>query len=172
MITAAPESVGLVPERLIKAMAVLDDAVADSRIGGAVFGMVREGKLAFLQAVGYRDTAKTERMRPDAIFPLASMTKPIASVAAMILVERARMLLTDPIERLLPAFRDAKVLTTYGLEPTRLPITILDLLRHTAGIGSATVYPDSPVGKLYAQAGVHDRNSLLPPASTSSLLFR
>jgi CubicO group peptidase (beta-lactamase class C family) len=156
MITAAPESVGLVPERLIKAMAVLDDAVADSRIGGAVFGMVREGKLAFLQAVGYRDTAKTERMRPDAIFPLASMTKPIASVAAMILVERARMLLTDPIERFLPAFRDAKVLTTYGLEPTRLPITLLDLLRHTAGIGSATVYPDSPVGKLYAQAGVHD----------------
>ena len=64
MITAAPESVGLVPERLIKAMAVLDDAVADNRIGGAVFGMVREGKLAFLQAVGYRDTAKTERMRP------------------------------------------------------------------------------------------------------------
>jgi CubicO group peptidase (beta-lactamase class C family) len=114
---------------------VLDDAVADSRIGGAVFGMVREGKLAFLQAVGYRDTAKTERMRPDAIFPLASMTKPIASVAAMILVERARMLLTDPIERFLPAFRDAKVLTTYGLEPTRLPITLLDLLRWTRKIG-------------------------------------
>jgi CubicO group peptidase (beta-lactamase class C family) len=156
MITAAPETAGLVPERLAGAMTVLEAALADGRIGGAVFGVAREGKIGFLQAVGYRDTAKTERMKPDAIFPLASMTKPIASVAAMILAERARISLTDPLERFIPAFRDVKVQTTYGVEPARLPITVLDLLRHTAGIGSASVYPESPVGLLYAQAGVHD----------------
>jgi CubicO group peptidase (beta-lactamase class C family) len=156
MITAAPQTVGLVPERLVDAMSVLANAVADDRISGAVLGVVSKGKLAFLQAEGYRDTAKTERMKPDAIFPLASMTKPIASVAAMILAERARIFLTDPLERFLPAFRDAKVQTICGLEPARRPITLIDLLRHTAGVGSATVYPDSPVGKLYAQAGVHD----------------
>jgi CubicO group peptidase (beta-lactamase class C family) len=107
MMTVAPESVGLIPERLAHVMAALDSAVAADRIAGAVFGMVRYGQLAFLQATGYRDTAKTEPMNPDAIFPLASMTKPIASVAAMMLVEEARILLTDPLEFFLSVFRDA-----------------------------------------------------------------
>jgi CubicO group peptidase (beta-lactamase class C family) len=143
MIAAAPETVGLAPERLAGAMTVLENAVTEGRIAGAVFGMARRGKPAFLQATGYRDAAKTERMQPDAIFPLASMTKPIASVAAMMLVEQARVSLSDPLESVLPAFRGMKVLTIYGLEPARRPISLLDLFRHTAGFSSAAYYPDS-----------------------------
>lgn len=161
MLTVAPEAVGLAPQRLAEVMTVLETAVTDGRIAGAVFGMVREGKLAFLRAAGYRDTAKTERMKPDAIFPLASMTKPIASVAAMMLVERARILLTDPLESVLPAFREAKVLAAHGPEPARRPITLLDLFRHTAGLGNPWLYPDSPVGKLYMDAGVCDDQQTL-----------
>jgi CubicO group peptidase (beta-lactamase class C family) len=100
-------------------------------------------------------------MQPDAIFPLASMTKPIASVAAMMLVEQARISLLDPLESVLPAFREMKVLTIYGLEPARRPIRLLDLFRHTAGFGSATLYPNSPIGKLYTEAGVGDPSQTL-----------
>jgi CubicO group peptidase (beta-lactamase class C family) len=150
-----------VPERLDQVMTALETAVTDGRIAGAVFGIVRHGKLAFLRAAGYRNTAKTERMKPDAIFPLASMTKPIASVAAMTLIERAHILLTDPLETILPAFRDARVMTIYGPEPARRPITLLDLFRHTAGIGSGTLYPESPVGKRYVESGVHDPRQTL-----------
>ena len=82
------------------------------------------------------------------------------------------MLLTDPLELFLPAFHDAKVQTTYGLEPARLPITLLDLIRHTAGIGSATVYPDSPVGKFTPKPAYTIRNSSLPPVSKSWPLCR
>lgn len=79
----------------------------------------------------------------------------------LMLVEQARISLSDPLESVLPAFRDMKVLTIYGLEPARRPIRLLDLFRHTAGFGSVTLYPDSPVGKLYAEAGVGDPSQTL-----------
>ena len=161
MVAVASETAGIAPEGFASVMTVLEQAVSDGRIAGAVFGIVRNGNPAFLQATGYRDTAKSEPLKSDAIFPLASMTKPIASVAAMMLVERGRIMLTDPLESILPVFRDAKVLTIHGFEPARRPITLLDLFRHTAGIGSGTVYPDSPVGKLYNAAGVRDPEQTL-----------
>jgi CubicO group peptidase (beta-lactamase class C family) len=161
MMAVKPESVGLVPERLALVMDVLGAAVERRRIPGAVFGIMSRGELAFLQAVGYLDTARTDPMPVNAIFPLASMTKPIASVAAMMLVERAELGLTDPVESVLPAFRDMKVLTVHGPEPARRPITVLDLFRHTAGLTNQSIYPESPVGKLYAEAGVRDPNRTL-----------
>jgi CubicO group peptidase (beta-lactamase class C family) len=100
-------------------------------------------------------------MRTDAIFPLASMTKPIASVAAMQLIEQGHVLLTGPLHSILPPFRDAKVLTIHGLEPARSPITLLDLLRHTAGIGAVNLYPNSPIAKIYAEARVSDPEQTL-----------
>jgi CubicO group peptidase (beta-lactamase class C family) len=109
MMAVEPESVGLVPERLALVMDVLTAAVERRRIAGAIFGILSRGELAFLQATGYRDTARTDPLPVDAIFPLASMTKPVASVAAMMLLERAELALTDPVESVLPAFRDMKV---------------------------------------------------------------
>jgi CubicO group peptidase (beta-lactamase class C family) len=161
MTAAEPESVGLVPERLALVMDVLAAAVEQRQIAGAVFGIVSRGELAFLQATGYRDTARTDPMPVNAIFPLASMTKPVASVAAMMLVERGELVLTDPVESLLPAFRDMKVLTIHGPEPARRPITVLDLFRHTAGLTNNAIYPESSVGKLYAEAGVRNPNRTL-----------
>ena len=162
-LAATPESLGLSSQRLAQVSEVLAAAVAEGRINGAVFGIMRQGRLAWLQAVGFRDTAQTERLKPDAIFPLASMTKPIASVAAMVLVERGRLKLTDPVAAHLPAFREMRVAVekrdgeaveiTY--ERARRAITIQDLLRHTAGMTNGSLYPNSPVGRLYNEAGVH-----------------
>jgi len=171
---APPESIGLSAQRLAQVTEVLAAAVVEGRINGAVLGIARQGRLGWLQAVGFRDTAQAERLKPDAIFPLASMTKPIASAAAMILVERGRLKLTDPITAHLPAFREMRVAiekrdeatdtTELTFERARRPITIQDLLRHTAGMTNGTLYPNSAVGKLYVEAGVHAPDRTLAQA--------
>ena len=80
---AVPESIGLSAPRLVQVTEVLEAAVAAGRINGAVLGLARQGKLGWLRAVGFRDTAQAERLKPDAIFPLGAMTRPIAVVAAV-----------------------------------------------------------------------------------------
>lgn len=152
-------------------MAVLNAGVAEGRIAGAVFAVSRHGKLAWLQAVGFRDGTLRDRMPTDAIFPLASMTKPIASVAAMILVERGKIMLTDPLSRYIPAFRDAQVavqtrdpdtgIITATMERARRPITIQDLLRHTAGLVNGQLQPNSFIGRQYVQSGMYNPDQTL-----------
>src|SRR5215468_7092947 len=142
--TATPASVGLSGRQLRQVMDVLNDEVEGGRIPGAVFGMARHGKLAWLEAVGFRDKDTGDAMRTDAIFPLASMTKPIVSVAAMILVERGKLFLADPVAEYLPQFADMQVavetrdsctgVARTVLEPASSAITVQDLLRHTAGM--------------------------------------
>src|SRR3954447_23692509 len=161
MIGIEPEKVGIIPGRLAHVTAVLENAVAQGRIAGSVFGIMRHGKLAFLKSVGYRDGSMTGRLETDAIFPLASMTKPLVSMAAMMLVEQGRIFLSDPLESILPAFASTGVLTLYGSEPVGRPITLLDLFRHTAGFTSGSLYPSSLLGKLYFDTGVHDPNQTL-----------
>ena len=157
-----PEQAGLSSQRLTQVMEVLNAGVAEGRIAGAVFGIARRGRIVFLQATGYRDAALAEPMRPDAIFPLASMTKPIASVAAMILVERGRILLTDPVSLHIPAFRDVMVAVDKpeggepALERPRRPMLIHDLLRHTAGIAQPGNMATTPQGRAMAAARVLD----------------
>jgi CubicO group peptidase (beta-lactamase class C family) len=90
-------------------MNVLATEVEEGRIPGAVFGMARHGKLACLEAIGFRDKDAGDGMKTDAIFPLASMTKPIVSVAAMILVERGKLFLAAPVAEYLPQFADMYV---------------------------------------------------------------
>ncbi len=163
---ATPDSVGLSVERLQRVMDILDADVAAGRIGGAVFGVVRHGKLAWLEAAGYRDKTAGVRMTTDTLFPLASMTKPIASVAAMALVEQGRMVLSDPVAKYLPSFTDVKVAVpgpggTITLESAKRPPTIQDLLRHTAGLLNAGLYPNTPVGKMYVAAGVYQEPQTL-----------
>ncbi len=154
---STPEQAGLSSQRLAQVMDILNTGVAEGRIAGAVFGIARRGRIVFLQATGYRDAALTEPMRPDAIFPLASMTKPIASVAAMILAERGRLLLTDPVSLHIPAFREVMVATETGeTERPRRPILIHDLLRHTAGIAHPLNMPNTPQGRAMAAARVLD----------------
>ena len=119
---------------------------------GAVAAIARNGKVAYLRAVGFRDRAKTSPLQTDAIFWIASMTKPVTSVAAMMLVDEGKLDLAAPVSQYLPEFKDMMVgVETHGsgkrhrpgstLEPQKRAMIVEDLLRHTSGL----VYPD--VGK-------------------------
>ena len=161
---AVPESIGLSAPRLVQVTEVLEAAVAAGRINGAVLGLARQGKLGWLRAVGFRDTAQAERLKPDAIFPLGAMTRPIAVVAALVLVERGRLKLTDPVSAHLPVFRELRVMVGAGFERVLRPVTIQDLMRQTAGLTSGVLAPESAVGRMYLEAGVHAAEKSLAEA--------
>ena len=133
-----PEAVGLSSPRLGRIRAALEREVAEGRIPGAVVGIARRGKLAYLDAVGYRDKVAQTPMWADALFSIASMTKPMTSVAILMLLEEGRLLLGDPVSRHLPALAGMKVAAPGGgelaLVPCEREMTIQDLLRHTSGL--------------------------------------
>ena len=170
--TGDPAQAGLSAERLGKVMDVLAADVSAGRIAGAVFAVERHGKVVWLQATGYRDKAANVAMTTDSLFPLASMTKPIASVIAMTLVEQGRMALRDPLAKYLPAFRDVQVATApqggapgtpgpIATERLARPITIQDLLRHTAGLVNGGLFTRTPVRQAYRDAGVYQEPETL-----------
>jgi len=130
--TAKPEQVGLSSERLERIGQVLRVDVERGRIPGAVVVVARKGRVASVQAVGFRDKAAGAPMTPDAIFRIASMTKPFVTVAALSLYEEGRLLLSDPVSKYIPAFKNQ----TVGLEraPAEREMTIQDLMRHTSGL--------------------------------------
>ena len=118
----------------------MKEFVDSGTIAGAVTLVARHGVVVSLEAVGYQNLETKTRMRADRIFQIRSMTKPITAVGIMILLEEGRLLLSDPVEKYVPEFRDQlvvdkregqKVLTTK--KPSR-PITIRDLLTHTSGL--------------------------------------
>jgi CubicO group peptidase (beta-lactamase class C family) len=138
----------------------LRNEIATGKIPGAVMLIQQHGTPVYARCFGVRDVVGEQPMTPDTIFRLYSMTKPITSVAIMMLVEDGRLSLDDPIEKYIPAFADAKVgvdgLDDKGqpaltLQPLRRSITIEDLLRHTSGI-TYGIYGDDPARKRYAAA--------------------
>jgi CubicO group peptidase (beta-lactamase class C family) len=132
---AEPESVGLSSPRLRRIGEALRREVEEGRIPGAVVGVVRAGKLAHLEAAGHRDPAAKEPLKTNAIFSIASMTKPMTSVAAMMLVEEGRVLLADPVSKYLPPLAEWKVADAGGTTRVpKQPPTVQDLLRHTSGL--------------------------------------
>src|SRR5438105_8910979 len=104
-----PESVGLSSARLRRIGEALRREVDAGQLPGAVLGIMRAGKLAHLEAVGYRDAATKEPLKADAIFSIASMTKAMTSTAIMLLVEEGRVLLGDPVSTYLPPLAELKV---------------------------------------------------------------
>jgi len=134
-----PKAAGLSAERLGRMRSALQREVDEGRIPGAVVAIARRGKLAALEAVGYRDIAANAPMTTDAMFSIASMTKPMTSVAILTLLEEGRLLLGDPISKFLPALANLKVQVPRGAEgfdtvlAAREP-TVQDLLRHTSGL--------------------------------------
>jgi CubicO group peptidase (beta-lactamase class C family) len=138
-----PEAVGLSSARLRRIGEALRREIDASQIPGAVVGIVRGGKLTHLEAVGYRDPTSKEPLSTDAIFSIASMTKPMTSTTIMLLVEQGRVLLGDPVAKYLPPLAQLKVAqpgtgtsfvsTAGGRVPKQAP-TIQDLLRHTSGL--------------------------------------
>lgn len=139
---AEPEEVGMSSERLARIGSALKADVEAGRIPGAVVAVARKGRLVYFEAIGYRDKAKNAPMTRDAIFYLASMTKPMVSVGALTLYEEGRLLMTDPISKYLPvgknpvavARTDAEGKSVIETVPAKREITVLDLLRHTSGI--------------------------------------
>ncbi len=153
---APSETIGLIPERLERLTAVMARQVEEKKAPGVSMLIARHGKIAYRESVGALRPGGPP-MSDDAIFRIYSMTKPIVSVAAMMLVEEGRLAITDPVSNHIPAFANLKVGVENGgrldLAPLKRPITIQDLMRHTSGLtyGFTGV---SPVQKLTKSANV------------------
>jgi CubicO group peptidase (beta-lactamase class C family) len=141
--TARPEEVGMSSERLGRVRVAMQRYVDKGLVPGVVMLVARRGRVVYFDAVGYRDVEAKAPMTTDTIFRIASMTKPIASVALMTLYEEGHFLLSDPIAKFLPEFANMKVAQAappaetggapYKLVPAKNPITIKHILTHTAG---------------------------------------
>jgi CubicO group peptidase (beta-lactamase class C family) len=155
-----PADLGLCPDRTQRLVDVLQAEVDRGHIPGAVVLLARHGQVALHQAMGQRDPGTGSAMTTDAIFRIYSMTKPVVSVATMMLVEQGRLLLTDPVARFLPEFANQRVAVERDgqvtLEPVHQPATVQDLLRHTAGL-TYEFLGTAHVQRLYAQAQIGSR---------------
>ena len=151
-----PASVGLSAGPLGDATGLLKQFVADKKIAGAVAAVARNGKLAYLEAVGMQDLRMRAPMTPQSLFRIYSMTKPVTAAAVMMLHEQGRFSLSDPVSKYLPEFKDVKVGVPGGAaRPPSREITIRDLLLHTSGLSHRT-------SELYRTAGVRVRTDTLP----------
>ena len=136
--TAEPVTVDVSPDRLSRIRTVLQKEIDADRMPGAVVMIARRGQLIYSEAIGFQDKAAGKPMTKDAIFRIYSMTKPLAAVGAMMLVEEGKVQLTDPVSKFLPQLAKMEVLVTdkdgkTTREPAKRQITIQDLFRHTAG---------------------------------------
>lgn len=159
---ASPESLGFSPAGLDCLSAALNEQIAKKRLPGAVAMIVRRGRLAYFEALGQRDPKSPEAMQPDALFRIYSMTKPVVSVAAMMLFEQGRLFLTDPVAKYLPEFKNTPVGMvrddgTIEQVPAQRAMTVQDLLRHTSGL-TYEILGEAPVRKLYARAKIYRRD--------------
>jgi CubicO group peptidase (beta-lactamase class C family) len=160
---AAPAALirGFSRERLARIAGVMQAEAERGSFPGAVTLIARQGEILHFEAHGHQDAAKTKRMPRDAIFLQASMTKPMTSVLAMMLVEEGRMKLDDPIGAHLPELRELKVEVTRDgqtelVAPVRPP-TVHDLLRHSAGFVYASASPSPRIKSLYEEGNIEGR---------------
>jgi CubicO group peptidase (beta-lactamase class C family) len=153
---AQPADVGLCPERTQRLMDVLRREVASKRLPGAVALIARQGKIVLFDSVGQQDPLAGTVMQKDSIFRIYSMTKPIVSVAVMMLMERGQLLLSDPVGQHLPEFANQRVHTPQGLKAPQQAATVQDLLRHTAGL-TYEFLGDSPVHRQYGEVKIASR---------------
>lgn len=157
----APEQLGICPERLGRLDQAIEAEIASGKLPGAVITIARRGRLAHAKAYGRLDPQQAAPMTRDAIFRIYSMTKPVVSVALMMLVEQGRLLLTQPVSTWLPELAAPQVLEDgEGLSGSRVPavrpITVYDLLRHTAGftynfMGTAPIHVAYGKARLFAR---------------------
>lgn len=143
---AAPETQGILTGRLNRLDANINQWIKEEQLNGATAIILKNGKIIYQKAFGYYNVDQHIPMRTDHIFRIASMTKPIISVAAMILYEEGKFLLTDPISKFIPEFKDPVVLNTYNVAdttfstvPAKREITMRDILSHSSGLGYAQI---------------------------------
>ena len=157
-----PKEAGFTTEGLARIDAYLKNEIETNKIAGAIIMIQRKGETAYFNSFGIRDPGTKEPMTPDTIFRIYSMSKPITTVAAMMLVEEGKLLLDEPVSKYIPSFANLKVGvetkgeggTTLELVPAKRPITIQDLMRHTSGLtyGSG----EGMVKKAYSDAKLFD----------------
>ncbi len=167
---ANPQDVGLSAERLQQLRPTLQKYVDEGKVAGSVALVARRGKLVFFEAFGQADREARSPMQADSVFRIASQTKAIVSVGAMMLVEQGKLLLADPVSKYIPEFAQTTVAVPregggYDVVKAKRPITVRDLLTHTSGVG----YGNGPAADLWQKAGIRnwyfaDRNE--PIAAT------
>ena len=150
LMAGAPEDVGLSSERLLQVRNMIQRRIDAGEFAGAVSLVARRGRIAYFEAQGMADLASARPMSKDTLFNIASMSKPVTSVAVLMLVEQGKIRLNDPVSRYLPAFRGMKVAIErpsagpgikFDTVPAAREITVHDLLTHTSGLASG------PMGK-------------------------
>jgi CubicO group peptidase (beta-lactamase class C family) len=175
---AKPEDVGLSSERLARMNKAIHAYVDAGRTPGVVTLIARHGKVVHVDAYGKADIVTGRPTRADDIFRMYSMTKPITSVALLMLYEEGKFQLTDPLSRYFPAFADVKVYAGtrpqggMPLDSLRRPITIQDVFRHTAGFSYG--FGTSPIDKAYQDVNVFakDLPDLMDKISKQPLLYQ
>jgi CubicO group peptidase (beta-lactamase class C family) len=161
--TAKPEDVGLSSERLARITEMMKRHIAAGEISGGVTLVARHGRIAHFEATGVTDVDTKKPMTKDAVFRIASMTKPVTGVAIMMMMEEGKLRITDPVSKYIPSFKDLKVAVAepkragaanaaaadeptpekYYRVPAEREITIRDLLTHVSGLASGTMSNDS-----------------------------
>ena len=135
-----PEDAGMSPERLVRIHEAIQRHIDAGEISGAVTLVARRGRMVHFEAHGVMDIESRRPMEKDAIFRIASMSKPITGVAVMMMLEEGKLRLNDPVSKFLPEFKDSKVAVPHGnagefyLAPADRELTIRDLLTHTNGL--------------------------------------
>jgi CubicO group peptidase (beta-lactamase class C family) len=152
-----PEDAGFSSKRLEKTRQAFKADVDKKIIPGAVLLIVRNGKTVTFDAVGYQERAAETPMKKDSIFRIASMSKPITTVAAMILAEENKLDIGAPVAQYLPEFRSVKV-GTDGAAPKR-PMTVQDLMRHTSGL-TYGLFGNTAIDQMYRKADIFNSKSL------------
>ncbi len=163
---AAPEEVGMSSERLALIGKAVNDEIARGQLPGAVLAIARRGKLVYFETFGYRDKAANAPMYSDAMFSIASMTKPMVATGALQLYEQGKLLMDDPVAKYFPKFADMQVAVMDAKKenivetvPAARKITIQDLFRHTSGLiyggrGTTAVHKLYPEGSAQAAAAM------------------
>jgi CubicO group peptidase (beta-lactamase class C family) len=158
---STPEELGFSANRLKRIDTAMQRYVDQKTLAGLVTLVARRGGVVHFEKFGYQDIETREPMELDTIFRIYSMTKPITSVALMMLFEHCLIRLTDPVTKFIPEFKKVKVLVSEGkLADLEREITIQDLLRHTAGLSYGDD-EDSPVDELYRQADIFNTDITL-----------
>lgn len=158
-----PEEVGMSAQKLQLVTSALQQIVDEGKVAGAVVIVARRGQTVLFESVGWRDLEKQQPMEQDTLFRIYSMTKPITSVAVMMLAEQGQIDLDAPVEGYLPELADREV---FGATPpaARRSITTRDLLRHTSGL-TYGFFGNTPVDQQYVQARI-----LAPEGTLADLL--
>ncbi len=171
---ASPQLVGMSAQKLAHIKEAFAQEIDKGNLPGVVVLVARKGKLVYSETVGFQNKEAGKALSKDAIFRIYSMTKPLVSVAAMMLIEDGKMQLNDAVSKFIPAVKGLQVSVakvdgefarvTYTLAPADREMTVQDLLRHTSGLAYANLTQNAPVKDAYAKGGIDDDPRGLTPA--------